>query len=201
MLALGVVAVVVLGATVGYRELKNSSLFDVHDVVVRGAGPALTPQVERAAEQAIAGRSLLALDRGDVVRALDRLPTVREAHVDRDFPSTLRVNVVPEEPVAIAVSGHDRALVSADGRVISVIGRRAKPPGGYPRVGLPGHGMPAAGGHLRDRDVLDELAALPAHIGSAIGWVKHDPTHGAYLQLDWPHLPIFLGSTDAMTRS
>ena len=200
MLAVGVVAVVVLGATVGYQQLRSSSLFAVHDVVVSGAGPGLTPQVEAAAEHAIGGRSLLALDSAAVVRALEQLPTVHDAHVDRDFPSTLRVTVVPERAVAIAVSGHDRALVSADGRVISLIGRRAKPPAGYPHVGLTRRGVPAAGSHLRDPAVLDELAALPAEIGSAVAWVKRDPVHGPFLVLGWPHLPIYLGDTDSLSQ-
>ena len=33
----GVVAVVLLAATVGYTALRNSNLFDVHDVVVTGS--------------------------------------------------------------------------------------------------------------------------------------------------------------------
>jgi cell division protein FtsQ len=199
-LGTGVIAVVALGATVGYHELRDSSLFDVHDVVVSGADRQVTGQVDQSVQTSIGGRSLLALDRGAIVRALEQLPTVREARIDRDFPSTLRVTVVPERAVAIAVSGHDRALVSGDGRVILTIGRRSAPPGGYPRVGIDKHGIPAAGGHLRDRAVLDELAALPAKIGSSVAWVRSDPRRGPFLELRWPHLPIYLGDTAQMTR-
>ena len=60
----------------------------------------------------------------------------------------------PSTPVAIAVSGHDRVLVSSTGRVLATIGRRSRPPD-LPRVGLPGHGVPHPGAYIENRQVLD----------------------------------------------
>ena len=45
------------------------------------------------------------------------------ATVDRDFPHTLRIHIVPERAVALAVGpGHYRSLVAASGRVLRVFG-------------------------------------------------------------------------------
>ncbi len=157
-------ALCAVGSALGYRALRNSSLFAVHKVVVSGANPSLTSQVETAVRSAIGGRSLLAVSSGSLARAIEQVPGVHVARVDRDFPSTLRVRVWPEHPVAIAVSGHDRVLVSSTGRVLATIGRRSRPPD-LPRVGLPGHGVPHPGAYIENPQVLTQItaaASIPA---------------------------------------
>ena len=190
-----VVIVVGLVSTFGYRALRDSSLFAMHDVVVTGANPALTAQVQSAVHTAVGSRSLLALSSSGVARAIDEVPGVHVATVDRDFPSTLRVRVWPEHAVAIAVSGHDRVIVSGSGRVLATIGRRSRPPN-LPHLGLPGHGVPAPGSRLANPALLAQLAAvsaIPAHFGAPVGWVRDDPARGLELELHWPHLVIRLG--------
>ena len=194
-LVAAVVVVVGLASTFGYRAVRDSSLFAMHRVVVTGATPALTAQVQAAVRTSVGGRSLLALSSSAVARAVDGVPGVHVAKVDRDFPSTLRVRVWPEHAVAIAVSGHDRVVVSASGRVLATIGRRAKPPN-LPHLGLPGHGVPAPGSRLGSPRLLAQLAAvsaIPAHFGAPVGWVRDDPARGLELELHWPHLVIRLG--------
>jgi cell division protein FtsQ len=192
----GVIVIVVgLASTFGYRALRDSNLFAMHDVVVTGANPALTAQVQAAVRTSVGRRSLLALSASGVARAIDDVPGVHVATVDRDFPSTLRVRIWPEHPVAIAVSGHDRVIVSASGRVLATIGRRARPPN-LPHLGLPGHGVPAPGSRLANPALLAQLAAvsaIPAHFGAPVGWVRTDPARGLELELHWPHLVIRLG--------
>ncbi len=195
ILVVGVLALCAVGAALGYRALRNSSLFDVHEVVVTGADPSLTSQVETAVHSAIGGRSLLALSSGSIARDIEQVPGVHVARVDRDFPSTLRVRVWPEHAVAIAVSGHDRALVSSTGRVLASIGRRSRPPD-LPRVGLPRRGMPRPGAYIRNPKVLTQItaaASIPEHFGALVGWVRTDPSRGLYMQLHWPPLQIRLG--------
>jgi hypothetical protein len=95
----------------------------------------------------------------------------------------------------IAVSGHDRVLVSSTGRVLATIGRRSRPPD-LPRVGLPGHGVPHPGEYIRNPQVLTQIAAaasIPDHFGALVGWVRTDPARGLYMQLHWPSLQIRLG--------
>jgi cell division septal protein FtsQ len=195
ILVIGVLALCAVGSAIGYRVLRNSSLFEVHEVVVSGADRSLTSQVETTVHSAIGGRSLLAVSPGSLVRAVEAVPGVHVARVDRDFPSTLRVRVWPEHPVAIAVSGHDRVLVSSTGRVLATIGRRSRPPD-LPRVGLPGHGVPHPGAYIRNPQVLTQIAAaasIPDHFGAMVGWVRTDPARGLYMQIHWPSLQIRLG--------
>ncbi|MEO9175437.1 MAG: FtsQ-type POTRA domain-containing protein [Gaiellales bacterium] len=196
VLGVAVLAVVGLGSTLGYRELRDSSLFAMHDVVVTGANPALTAQVQAAVRASVGHHSLLALGSSEVARSVTaNVPGVHSTKVDRDFPSTLRVTVVPERPVAIAVSGHDRVVVSATGRVLAVVGRRSPPPN-LPRLGLPGHGVPKLGARLENPTLLAQLAAvsvIPAHFGARVGWIRQDPDAGIELELHSPHLLIRLG--------
>jgi POTRA domain, FtsQ-type len=195
VLAAVVLAVVGLGSTFGYRALRNSSLFAMHDVVVTGASPALTAQVEAAVHTSVGDHSLLAISSSQVARAIADVPGVHAAKVDRDFPSTLRVTVWPERAVAIAVSGHDRVIVSSTGRVLATIGRRTRPPN-LPHLGLPGHGVPKPGTRITNPRLLAQIAAvtaIPTHFGAPVGWVREDPDAGLELELHWPHLVIRLG--------
>jgi cell division septal protein FtsQ len=193
-LVVGVLVVVGVGASFGYRALRDSSLFSVHDVVVTGADPSLSSQVESAALRSADGRGLLALSPGSLARAIEVVPGVHVARVDRDFPSTLRIRVWPEHAVALAVHGHDRVVVSATGRVLQRIDNRAKPPN-LPRVPLR-TGVPKAGSRIRSPEVLAQLravGAIPAGFGARVAWSKVDPDHGLELQLNWPKLWIRLG--------
>lgn len=197
LLVLGAVLLLVLGfaASFGYRALRDSSLFAVHDVVVSGANASLSAQVQATVHESIAGRGLLALSAGKLARAVELVPGVHVARVDRDFPSTLRVRVWPEHAIAIAKSGHDRVVVSATGRVLARIGNRAKPPN-LPRIPLPGKGVPRVGTRIQNPRVLSQLSAvdaIPVGFGARVGWTKLDPDHGLELQLHWPKLWIRLG--------
>jgi cell division septal protein FtsQ len=195
ILVVGVLALCGVASAVGYRALRDSSLFDVHRVVITGAGASLTSQVDAAVRTGVGGRSMLALDSGSLARTIEQVPGVHVARVDRDFPSTLRVRIWSEHAVAIAVSGHDRVLVSSSGRVLAPIGRRSRPPD-LPRVGLPGHGVPHAGSYIRNPAVLSQLAvaaAIPDRFGARVGWIRSDPAHGLYAELHWPALRIRIG--------
>lgn len=194
LLVVGVLVVLGAGATFGYRALRDSSLFAVRSVAVTGADARLSAQVEDAARRSAGGRGLLALSPGALARSIELVPGVHAAHVDRDFPSTLRVRIWPEHAVALAVHGHDRVVVSATGRVLAHIDNRARPPS-LPRVPLQG-GVPRAGARIGDARVLAQLRAIdaiPKRFGARIAWSKVDPEHGLELQLNWPKLWIRLG--------
>jgi cell division septal protein FtsQ len=194
LLAVGVLVVLGAASTFGYRALRDSSLFTVRSVAVTGADARLSAQVEDVARRSVGGRGLLALSPGALARAIELVPGVHAATVDRDFPSTLRVKIWPEHAVALAVHGHDRVVVSATGRVLLRIGNRAKPPS-LPRVPLRG-GVPKAGARIGDGAVLAQLRAIdaiPERFGARVAWSKVDPDHGLELQLNWPKLWIRLG--------
>lgn len=194
ILIAGALVVLGVGSAFGYRALRDSNLFAVHEVVVRGASPGLSEQVQAAARDSAAGRGLLALSPTTLARAIEVVPGVRVARVDRDFPSTLRVTVWPEHAVALVVHGHVRGVVSASGRMLALIDNRAKPPN-LPRVPLPSR-VPAPGSRITSAKVLSQISAvdaIPASFGGRVAWSKLDADHGLELQLNWPKLWIRLG--------
>ena len=103
----------------GYFIARETSVFALQTVEVRGGTPLLRAQVRAALAPAV-GESLLKVDGNTVARALTPLPGVRSFSFDRSFPHTLRVIVHPEQPVLVLrrVPGKDAFLVASSGRVI-----------------------------------------------------------------------------------
>jgi cell division protein FtsQ len=118
-LALLCLAVAVVLAPAGYWLLANSSAFAVSGVSVSGGGAIVSAEVRAAAVEAVGGRSLLRVDAGTIERAVERLPYVRTAVVDRAFPHTLSIQITTYRPAAAIRSGRSAYLVSSDGRVLS----------------------------------------------------------------------------------
>jgi cell division protein FtsQ len=123
VLAGAVLAALAIG---GYVVARQSAAFAIDRVEVTGAPPGVHRQVMRALAP-FRGASLLGLDGGALERRLASLPTVVSARYDRAFPHTLRVQVVPETPVAALRRGAETWLVSARGRVIGPLVRGAEP--------------------------------------------------------------------------
>jgi cell division protein FtsQ len=112
-LGLGLLAVSI-GA---YGAARESSLFAVQTIEVRGAPPRVAREI-RASLRDLRGESLLALGPSDVPRRLGSVSDVRSVELDRSFPHTLVVTVRRERPVAVLRQGAAAWLVSARGRVI-----------------------------------------------------------------------------------
>jgi cell division protein FtsQ len=112
-------ALVCLAAAL-YLAALETPLFALRSLDVRGAPPALEAQIRHALEP-LGGSSLVTLDRGDLERRLGSLPGVASFAYDRDFPHTLRLTVVPEQPAAVLRQGADSWLVSASGRVLEPV--------------------------------------------------------------------------------
>lgn len=117
----------------GYAAARETSVFAVSAIDVRGTRPAVAGQVEQALAPAL-GTSLLALDLPRLRREAEALPSVLRVSFDRAFPHTLRVVVTPERPVAVARQGAAAWLVSARGRVIGPLEHRSR--SGLPRIWL-----------------------------------------------------------------
>jgi cell division protein FtsQ len=159
-----------VGAFVAARE---TTLFAVDTVQVRGA----TPAVARLVRQALAderGTSLLKVDGAAVDRRLAGVSWVASSSFDRAFPHTLVVTVKPERAVAVLRRGSHSWLVSARGRVLAELQPRthralpriwidAKTPA--PEVGA----VLADGAGGRAARALAPLAGIhfPAHVASA----------------------------------
>jgi cell division septal protein FtsQ len=181
-------------AELGYVWLKGSGVFVLRSVAIRGGTESDRVAVRDAVARAAAGRSLLALSPSRLAGAVEAVPTIRVATVDRDFPHTLRIAIVPERPVALAKGiVQYRSLVAASGRVLKVFGPNdAVPP--LPVI-YTGHERPLPGGSMRSAPVqaaLDALAARPPDFRAKVTNVKYDAERGIVMRLK-VGLDIILG--------
>jgi cell division septal protein FtsQ len=161
--SLAIAAALVLIAAGLYGLARATSMFVVQRIEVDGASPEVAAQVQ-ALLHSYEGRSLVALDAKAVEQHVDGLPAVRSSNVDRAFPHTLRVLVVPELPVAVLRRGPDSWLVSARGRVIGPITRGRHP--ALPRIWLPSRTDIAVGALLADEPGGLAARSLAAFVGS-----------------------------------
>jgi cell division protein FtsQ len=148
LLAAGVIA---------YLGARETSLFALRSVRVTGAPPGVASHV-RAALAPLEGRSLVGLDQNAVERRLSSLPDVAVATVDRDFPHTLRVAVVPAHSIAVLRRGPLAWIVSSDGRVIRTAGRFASPK--LPRIWVQRAATVDTGATVGDADAARAIGAL-----------------------------------------
>jgi cell division septal protein FtsQ len=146
-----------------YGLARETSLLAVRTIVVEGASPAVSAEV-RTALHAYEGRSLVGVGAGAVEQRVDALAAVRSAVVDRAFPHTLLIRVVPELPVAVLRRGGDSWLVSARGRVIRTIPRGTLP--ALPRIWLPSATELQEGAFLADAPGALAARSLTALVGS-----------------------------------
>jgi cell division septal protein FtsQ len=161
--SLGIGVSIVLVAAGLYVLARGTSMFAVRSIEVEGASPTLAAEV-RQVLRSFDGRSLVALNRGAVEQRVDGLPAVRTTVVDRAFPHTLRVKVVPELPVAVLRRGAESWLVSARGRVISSIPLRTQ--NDLPRIWLPTRTEIGKGAFLTDAPGALAARSLAAFVGS-----------------------------------
>lgn len=116
-----------------YAAARGTSAFAVRQLAVEGAPAEVAADVRKALAPAL-GESLLALDLPDLARRLDAVPMVSSASFDRGFPSTLRIAVVPQVPVAVLRQGASSWLAAPGGRVVGELERGARPR--LPRIWL-----------------------------------------------------------------
>jgi len=170
-LALLCLAVAVVLAPGGYWVLANSSAFAVSGVSVSGGGSILSAEVRQAAVRAIGGRSLLQVDPGAVERAVERLPYVRTASIDRAFPHTLSIQITTYRPAAAVRSGKSGYLVSSDGRILAAdVPAKSRLPVIRVAQGLvftPGAHVPAGG----IAAALEVLRAVPHAFTHRVGHI------------------------------
>ena len=156
-LAIAFGVVVAVGG--GYLAARDSAIFAVQRVEIRGAPPAVALDV-RGALRPLEGESLLRVDLGAVGDRLAAIPSVRAARFDRAFPHTLLVTVAAERPVAVLRTRDEAWLVSTHGRVI----RRLENPrlSRLPRVWAPAAVSAAAGDGVTDGPTMEAVRALAA---------------------------------------
>ena len=128
-------AALVLAAAGAYVVARQTSVFAVTSIDVRGGSPGVKAEVRRKLAPTL-GTSLLRLDRAALARRLESLPDVVAVSFDRSFPHTLDVTVKAERPVLLIRQGSRASwLVSSFGRVMRKI--HAPRRSSLPRLWLP----------------------------------------------------------------
>jgi cell division protein FtsQ len=113
LIGAGVVAI----AAGGYTIARETSLFTIEQVDVKGGSSVVDAQVARTLAPLV-GRSLVGLSGAELLQRTEALSTVVSATYDRAFPNTLRVRIVPESPVAVLRDGATAWVISMRGRVM-----------------------------------------------------------------------------------
>jgi cell division protein FtsQ len=117
-----------------YLFARESSAFALRTVEVEGAPAPLAAEI-RTTLAPLVGRSLVTLDREEVMRRVRALPEVAAVGIDRAFPHALRVTVQVERSVAVLRQADRAWLLGADDRVLRRLEVRPYPP--LPRIWVP----------------------------------------------------------------
>ena len=157
--AVVIAAAAVAATSLAYAGARETSLFAVTAISVEGSSGGAVESVRRELAP-LAGESLVAVDAEETARALEALPTIESASVDRAFPHTLAVVVVEERPLAVVEAGERSLLVSERGTVIRSVTASARPR--TPRVKAPETIALGPGEAVSDEDLRRALAALAA---------------------------------------
>jgi cell division septal protein FtsQ len=146
-----------------YAAARTTSAFAVERIAVDGASPEVAAQVRAALVPAV-GESLLGMDLASLAQRAQNVPMVAAATIDRGFPHTLRITVVPESPVAVLRQGAFSWLAADGGRVVAELGKGARP--GLPRIWL-----------KRDVEIVlgERVAGLPLRAITAVAPLRARP--------------------------
>ena len=162
-------AFAVVAVAAGAVLATRSPLFDVDYVDVRGAEH--TPRLELLRATGLDRHPLLIdLSTAEVARRAERLPWVAEARAAKEWPGTVRLDVV-ERTASAALPGENGqwVLVDADGRVLEVVAQR---PDGMPAIsGLPPAGAPGSSVGIGAAAALRVAEALPDGVRPRVGEV------------------------------
>jgi cell division protein FtsQ len=164
------VGIVILLTALGlYAAARTTSMFAVERVAVAGAPAEDAAAVRKALAPAL-GESLLGLDLAELERRAESVPTVASATLDRAFPHTLAIAVVPEVPVAVLRRGASAWLAASGGRVVAELEPGRRP--GLPRVWLKRDvdvrvGERLGGAQLRAVSAVAPLAERPLPVAVA----------------------------------
>jgi POTRA domain, FtsQ-type len=189
-IGLGVCAILALL----YFAARETPLFAVRAIDVTGGTKQVRVEAEDAARPFL-GESLAALDGTALLDELEALPTVRSATYDRAFPSTLRIFIQPEQPLALARLGPDRWVVSERGRIIEAANEATRSK--LPRFRLPAASGMRPGSFLADpqaRTILAALAVLPDRFPARVSTVAFEETELTMgLRTEWGAPELRLG--------
>lgn len=167
-----------LAAAAGWG-VSLTPVMDVDRIAIAGVDSSRADEILRTSQME-AGMPMLFADVEQAASSIAALPWIKSARVRRDWPATLRIDVVPRVPVAVVPTEDGRtALIDASAYVI---GWLPSSEGGAARAGLLELSVPFDGGlggiHTDADGPLAVVAAMPADLRPWVGAVTLDPSDG-----------------------
>lgn len=170
-----------LGAAGAYFAARNTSVFSVQTIEVRGGTPAVRAQVESALAPE-RGTSLLRVGGGVLAQRLDGVSGVQSFRYDRRFPHTLEVVIRAERPVLVLRQGTAAYLVAADGRVLRTLAHPRL--SGLPRLWVTHQTDVRVGEQLPPAGLAAAVALAPLRAAPLPGGVRTVESSDKVLNLD-----------------
>jgi len=109
-LRMGVIAIIVLIAFVGYRAAASASFFQVRTIETRGVSRASVDEIKNAVRHDVSETGVWRADLPELSKHLERLPWVRTAVVTRVLPDGIRVRITEREPKAVVRNAAGRFI-------------------------------------------------------------------------------------------
>jgi cell division protein FtsQ len=107
---MGVIAIIVLIAFVGYRAAASTSFFQVRTIETRGVSRASVDEIKNAVRHDVSETGVWRADLPELSKHLERLPWIRTAVVTRVLPDGIRVRITEREPKAVVRNAAGRFI-------------------------------------------------------------------------------------------
>ena len=109
-LRIGVIAIILLIAFVGYRAAASASFFQVRTIETRGVSRASVDEIKNAVRHDVSETGVWRADLPELSKHLERLPWIRTAVVTRVLPDGIRVRITEREPKAVVRNAAGRFI-------------------------------------------------------------------------------------------
>jgi cell division protein FtsQ len=109
-LRIGVIAVILLIAFVGYRAAASASFFQIRRIETKGAARASVDEIQTVVRRDVGQTGVWQADLPELSKHLERLPWVRTAVVTRVLPDGIRVRITEREPKAVVRTSGGRFM-------------------------------------------------------------------------------------------
>ena len=168
----GLLVVALIGVVFGVLIVSRSSWLDVDRIEISGLDRVSMRSVETALGTEL-GAMLLTFDAGQATAAIEELPWVRTAEVERSWNGTITVEVTERRPVALALTAPATwVLVDEDGRVLSDALENPPP---LPRIsGVRAAGIPGSFMAADSAAPIAVVEALPPALADLVYGVWRD---------------------------
>jgi cell division protein FtsQ len=100
-LRIGVIAIILLIAFVGYRAAASASFFQIRRIETKGTARASVDEIQTVVRRDVSQTGVWRADLPELSKHIEHLPWVRTAIVTRVLPDGIRVRITEREPKAV----------------------------------------------------------------------------------------------------